>query len=145
MTSLIETFLEQVIKHLRTPNSEHGRRRRSPYKPTREPRPGASAGSQGSLHGHGRPNTFRESLLTVLGKIVVWKGTRYTSTTHERPEIIRGIRSMREYFFSPVQFASWEISELDSFRTFASYGCNRFSGVSQSYMDLGQQLYKGCD
>ncbi|KAF3421427.1 hypothetical protein E2986_05257, partial [Frieseomelitta varia] len=37
--------------------------------------------SSSSLGGASRHNTLRESLLTVLGKLVIWKGTRYRSTT----------------------------------------------------------------
>ncbi|XP_076377018.1 ATPase phospholipid transporting 8B isoform X4 [Megalopta genalis] len=37
--------------------------------------------SSSSLGGASRHNTFRESLLTVLGKLVIWKGTRYRSAT----------------------------------------------------------------
>lgn len=35
--------------------------------------------SSSSLGGGSRHNTLRESLLTVLGKLVIWKGTRYRS------------------------------------------------------------------
>ncbi|XP_050447306.1 phospholipid-transporting ATPase ID isoform X6 [Cataglyphis hispanica] len=37
--------------------------------------------SSSSLGGGSRHNTLRESLLTVLGKLVIWKGTRYRSAT----------------------------------------------------------------
>lgn len=37
--------------------------------------------SSSSLGGTSRHNTLRESLLTVLGKLVIWKGTRYRSST----------------------------------------------------------------
>ncbi|XP_046141512.1 phospholipid-transporting ATPase ID isoform X5 [Osmia bicornis bicornis] len=37
--------------------------------------------SSSSLGGASRHNTLRESLLTVLGKLVIWKGTRYRSAT----------------------------------------------------------------
>ncbi|KAG6801693.1 phospholipid-transporting ATPase ID isoform X7 [Apis mellifera caucasica] len=37
--------------------------------------------SSSSLGGASRHNTLRESLLTVLGKLVIWKGTRYRSNT----------------------------------------------------------------
>ncbi|XP_014480273.1 PREDICTED: phospholipid-transporting ATPase ID isoform X7 [Dinoponera quadriceps] len=37
--------------------------------------------SSSSLGGVSRHNTLRESLLTVLGKLVIWKGTRYRSAT----------------------------------------------------------------
>ncbi|XP_043684946.1 phospholipid-transporting ATPase ID isoform X5 [Vespula pensylvanica] len=37
--------------------------------------------SSSSLGGTSRHNTLRESLLTVLGKLVIWKGSRYRSTT----------------------------------------------------------------
>ncbi|RLU26350.1 hypothetical protein DMN91_000144 [Ooceraea biroi] len=37
--------------------------------------------SSSSLGGGSRHNTLRESLLTVLGKLVIWRGTRYHSAT----------------------------------------------------------------
>jgi len=37
--------------------------------------------SSSSLGGASRHNTLRESLLTVLGKLVIWRGTRYHSAT----------------------------------------------------------------
>lgn len=57
-------------------------------------------GSEGSLPSGRRPNSFRESLLTVLGKLVVWRRTRYATTPFSQPEILRGILSVRKYTLS---------------------------------------------
>ncbi|KAL0270682.1 UNVERIFIED_CONTAM: hypothetical protein PYX00_008008 [Menopon gallinae] len=52
-------------------------------------------GSEGSLPSGRRPNSFRESLLTVLGKLVVWRRTRYATTPFSQPEILRGLLSVQ--------------------------------------------------
>lgn len=84
------------------------KRRRSPYGDSKDSgsvgiRDSVTNGSEGSLPNGRRLNTIRESLLTVLGKLVVWRGTRYTATTLSQPEILRGILSVRKYE-KPVVF-----------------------------------------
>ena len=56
-------------------------------------------GSEGSLPSAKRPNTFRNNLLTVLGKLVVWRRSHYAtgSSSLSQSEILRGLLSIRKY------------------------------------------------
>lgn len=94
--------------------------------------------SSSSLGGGSRHNTLRESLLTVLGKLVIWKGTRYRSATAasssssvppNSPPATECIGRSTSFFSSgefprtgsSIFFFSWELHRWPQSRSQARY------------------------
>ncbi|KAK6631413.1 hypothetical protein RUM44_005940 [Polyplax serrata] len=78
------------------PSSELGFKRKRSCGVTTKGLERGMTGSDGSLTGgQTRPNTFRNHLLTVLGKLVVWRRSHYATTSLSQSEILRGILSVQ--------------------------------------------------